>query len=222
MGEQAVRLVSEVKLSNLKLKIHQIEENLYIPLLKEPSPSVINEFTKSLSIFDITTHDFPRQTNRHFSHADFLVDKIPEKLLNKIPRSIDFIGDIAIIEIPALLVDYNEFIGEAILAANKSIRTVLAKSGKIEGVYRLRAFEFIAGIKKTDTVHREYGCIYHVDVAETYFSPRLSNEHNRVALLVEEKETVIDLFAGVGPFSIPIAKKQRKTLIYSIDINPKA
>ena len=101
-------------------------------------------------------------------------------------------------------------------------RTVLAKSGAIEGVYRLRDFEVIAGVKNTVTVYTEYGCVYHVDVAKAYFSPRLSTEHNRVASNVKKGETVVDLFAGVGPFAIPIAKKIKNVQVYAIDVNPDA
>jgi len=86
----------------------------------------------------------------------------------------------------------------------------------------VREFETIAGVDKTKTVHREHGCVFHVDLARAYFSPRLSHEHNRVASFVEEGETVLDLFSGVGPFSILIAKKRRKVHVYAVDKNPEA
>jgi tRNA (guanine37-N1)-methyltransferase len=102
------------------------------------------------------------------------------------------------------------------------VRTVLAKVGAVAGTYRLRELELIAGEQKTVTVHKEHGCQYQVDVATAYFSPRLSHEHNRVASLVQKSETVVDLFAGVGPFSVLIARKNPEVRIYAIDINPKA
>jgi tRNA (guanine37-N1)-methyltransferase len=86
----------------------------------------------------------------------------------------------------------------------------------------LRDFEVIAGVEKTATAHREYGCVYHVDVAKAYFSPRLSNEHDRVSSQVKEGEIVVDMFAGVGPFSILIAKKRENVKVYAIDVNPDA
>lgn len=108
------------------------------------------------------------------------------------------------------------------MEVHKQTSTVLAKSGAVEGIYRLRDFEVIAGVKKTVTVHRENGCSYYVDIAKAYFSPRLSNEHNRVASQVEEGETVIDLFAGVGSFSILTAKIHEGVRIYAVDVNPDA
>jgi tRNA (guanine37-N1)-methyltransferase len=92
----------------------------------------------------------------------------------------------------------------------------------VDGEYRIREFEPIAGVAKTSTVHREYGCVFHVDLAKAYFSPRLSYEHNRVASIVREDETVLDMFTGVGPFAVHIAKKRQKVHVYAVDKNPEA
>jgi tRNA (guanine37-N1)-methyltransferase len=222
LGEQAIRLVRELDLFNSKLKVQQVNDCLCIPLTAEPSPVDVSKFEKKLPNYEISVHAFAEQEKRHFTHFDFLADKLPANLLDLVPRAIDFVGDIAIVEIPSELSTYKNLIGEAILKAHKQTCTVLAKSGAVEGVYRLRDFEVIAGAKKTVTVYREYGCVYHVDVAKAYFSPRLSTEHNRVASTVKEGETVVDLFAGVGPFAIPVAKKHKNVRVYAIDVNPDA
>jgi len=113
-------------------------------------------------------------------------------------------------------------IGEAILKTHKRVHTVLAKSSAVGGLYRLRKFEVIAGEDKRETIHSEHGCTYHVDLSKAYFSPRLSYEHDRVASQVRENETVVDMFSGVGPFSILIAKRHRNVRVYAIDVNPDA
>ena len=59
-------------------------------------------------------------------------------------------------------------------------------------------------------------------MAKAYFSPRLSHEHQRVAVLVQSGEDVVDLFAGVGPFSVLIAKRNPDVRVYAVDINPEA
>jgi tRNA (guanine37-N1)-methyltransferase len=59
-------------------------------------------------------------------------------------------------------------------------------------------------------------------MAKAYFSPRLSHEHQRVAELVGKGESVVDLFAGVGPFAVPIAKSCKTAQVYAIDINAEA
>ncbi len=222
LGEQAIRLVRELQLLNQKLKVHQVGDYLCIPLTAAPSPAVINRLEKKVPNFEISVHAFTEQEKRHFTHLDSLADKLSPNLLASVPRAIDFIGDIAIVEIPQQLVNYKKPIGEAILEAHKQTITVLAKSSAVEGVYRTRDFEVIAGAEKTATVYREYGCVYHVDVAKAYFSPRLSTEHNRVASQAKDGETVVDLFAGVGPFAIPIAKKHENVRVYAVDVNPDA
>ncbi len=222
LGEKAIMLARNFNLLNKDLKVHQIEDYLYIPLITEPHTPHIKEFESNLPKFEVTVHRFPKQVKRPIKLIDILEDTLPPHLLASLPHAIDFVGDVAIIEIPLGLQSYKKVIGEAILRTHKQVQTVLGKAGAIEGVYRLREFEVIAGLNKTETVHREYGCLYHVDLAKAYFSPRLSHEHNRVASQVKEDETIIDMFTGVGPFSILIAKRLRTVQVYAIDANPDA
>jgi len=222
LGERAIRLVGKLELFNRELKVQQVDNYICIPLIHEPLPTIFKKFEKNLPEYEISVHNFPERKKRHFTPPDLLADKLPPNLLASVPRAIDFVGDIAIVEIPPELGDHKKTIGEALLKAHKQTSTVLAKSGAVEGIYRLRDFEVIAGAEKTATVYREYGCVYHVDVAKAYFSPRLSSEHNRVASQVKDGETVVDLFAGVGPFAIPIAKKHENVRVYAVDVNPDA
>ena len=221
LGEQAIRLVREFNLFNSELSVQQLEDSLCIPLISVPSPFALKKL-ENLPEYEILTHSFVERKKRHFTHLDLLANNLPPDLLTLVPRAIDFIGAIAIVEIPSELTDHKKLIGEALLEAHKQTSTVLAKSGAVGGVYRIRNFEVIAGPNKTATVHREYGCMYHVDVAKAYFSPRLSSEHNRIASQVKAGETVVDLFAGVGPFAIPIAKNQKDVRVYAVDVNPDA
>ncbi len=80
----------------------------------------------------------------------------------------------------------------------------------------------LAGENKTTATHKESGCTFQVDVGKCYFSPRLSHERARIAKLVQSGETVVNMFAGVGCFSIIIAKTVPQVKVYSIDINPAA
>jgi len=149
-------------------------------------------------------------------------DKLPPHLLASLPRAIEFVGEIAIVEIPPELDAYKKTIGETVLELHKNVKTVLAKAGAVSGAHRVREFHVIAGEPKTETVHKEHGCRYYVDLASAYFSARLSYEHKRVSSHVENNETIIDMFAGVGPFSILIAKTHERVKIYAVDVNPYA
>jgi len=146
-------------------------------------------------------------------------DILKEKGIDLESISIDFIGDIAIVRLN------NESIAkevaDAIMKTNKHIKTVCIDRGVKED-YRIRDVEIIAGEKRTETMHIEYGLKIKLDVAKVYFSPRLSMERMRVAKQVKENEIVIDMFAGVAPFSLLIAKVAKPKKIYAIDINPVA
>jgi len=134
----------------------------------------------------------------------------------------DIVGDIAITKMPPATLLNAAVVAEAIMERHKNVKTVLLQKGGVTGDYRLRKLKHIAGEKRTSTVHKESGCTFKVDVDECYFSPRLSGERLRVAKLVKSGETVVNMFAGIGCFSILIAKSQPTVRVYSIDINPAA
>lgn len=222
LGQNAIRLVSELGLFNRELQIQQTENSLQIPLLAQPSVEAREILKKKLGTFTVSVFDFAERKKQHMLAVDLLKGKLPDELLSLVPNAIDFVGDIAIVEVPEELTGYKTLIGHAIQKAHKQTNTVLAKAGAVKGVYRIRELELLAGTNKTSTVYIEYGNKFHVDVAKAYFSPRLSNEHNRVASQVTPNETVVDLFAGVGPFAIPLAKNHKTIQVYAIDINPDA
>ena len=148
------------------------------------------------------------------SYRDFFPD-----IRNELPRAFDVIGDLCIIKIPGEILEIKSDIGEAILKANKHIKVVLLDRG-VRGDLRVRDLEFIAGDERTSTEHREFGSRYRLDLAHVYFSPRLSGERERIASLVSPDERVLDMFCGVGPFTIPAAKRAKA--VSAVDLNAKA
>jgi tRNA (guanine37-N1)-methyltransferase len=72
----------------------------------------------------------------------------------------------------------------------------------------------------TRTRLTEYGHRFDVDLAQAYFSPRLSTERQRVLGQLTGSERVLDMFAGVGPFAITLAARARTVL--ACDLNPAA
>jgi tRNA (guanine37-N1)-methyltransferase len=138
--------------------------------------------------------------------------------LEKVYSSFDMIGDIAIIKIPDSLLTKKNIIGEVILQSIKNLKTVFLQRSSVSGEYRLRGLEVIAGYEKYVTYYREYGCKFLVNVATSYFSPRLSTERLRISNLVSPGEIVVNMFAGVGTFSVIMAKKHQ-IKVYNIDSN---
>jgi len=133
----------------------------------------------------------------------------------------DQIGNIIIVRIPDLLLPKKKLIGETLLEQVKSVRSVFHQSSSVEGEFRTRDLEILAGDDKTETEYKESGCRFVVDVRKAFFSPRLSSERIRIAELVNDGEVIVNMFGGIGMFSI-IAAKKKKCTVYNIDINPDA
>lgn len=150
-----------------------------------------------------------------------LTSTLPPEALDKVCSSFDLVGDIAIIKTPPDPADA-EAIAKQLMAVHKGVKTVLSQTSPVQGDHRVRELKLLAGEDKTTTRYKEAGCVFAVDVEKCYFSPRLKHERMRIASLVSPNETVVNMFAGVGCFSIIIAKKVPQTKVYSIDINPTA
>ncbi len=221
-GDKALFLTKKLGISNRELEIYRNANYISVPLIHQLYENEIATIKANIPDFELTTSVFIKKKRRRRTIEQILQKQLPLHLVSILPRALDIIGDIAIAEIPSELNNHKSLIGEAILSEHKNVRTVLAKVGVVTGTYRLREFEIIAGENKTLTTHKEYGCYYQVDVTKVYFSPRLSHEHKRVASLVRKGETVIDLFAGIGPFSVLIAKNNADAKVYAVDINPEA
>jgi tRNA (guanine37-N1)-methyltransferase len=222
-GEKTRMLTSKFSAMDKTIRIQKKEnEQLCIPLKRKLNKKELTALKKIAPEFKLTTCEFSEQKKQEKTLPEILAENLPPHLVANLPKALDVIGDIAIVEIPPELEIYKETIGNALLKIHHNVKTVLAKAGAITGTYRLRNFEFIAGEKRTNTIYKENGCLFQIDMAKAYFSPRLSHEHQRVATLVKEGETVIDLFAGVGPFAVLIAKTHKSTKVYAIDINPEA
>ncbi len=150
-----------------------------------------------------------------------LEDVLSEKESEELFSAFDQVGDIIIVRIPDSLLSKKKIIGKTLLEQVKTVKSVFYQASSVEGDFRTRDLEILAGENKTETEYKEFGCRFIVDVEKAFFSPRLSTERDRIADLVQEGETVINMFGGVGMFSI-IAAKRKKCTVYNIDINPIA
>ena len=146
---------------------------------------------------------------------------LSEKEIEDLYGAFDQVGDIIILRIPDSLVPKKKTIGKVLLERVKTAKSVFYQSSPVSGNFRTRKLELLAGEDKTETEYKEHGCRFKVDVEKAFFSPRLSTERDRIANLIKDGETVINMFGGVGMFSI-IAAKKKKCVVYNIDINPSA
>jgi tRNA (guanine37-N1)-methyltransferase len=190
------------------LQIRSDAKNVYLPV------------TQRIDLgYPIEKMDF-KEMELQVSDYRLLVD-VPEELRPLLPSSFDTVGSIAIVKMEDEVAPYAAKIGKAIMATQISIKTVCMDSGVIDQ-FRTRNVKVVAGEKTTETVHKEYGLTFKVDVARAFFTPRLATERQAVAKQIKPGEVVIDMFAGIGPFSIMIAKTGSPRVVYAIDMNPDA
>jgi len=156
------------------------------------------------------------------SLSDALEGVLSAEELSLLMRSFDIIGDIAIIEIPDALATRSTEIGQALMTVHRNVKAVFRKGSAMEGEYRVRRLERIAGEDRTTTLYRESGTVMELDLAKVYFSVRLATERERIADLVRPGEKVLVLFAGVGPFALVIAKRKPDSSITALELNPDA
>jgi tRNA (guanine37-N1)-methyltransferase len=142
--------------------------------------------------------------------------EMPADLLGYQP-SYERLGDVVLIDEPDS--ERARAVAEAVMNSDLPVKTVLNRASKVKGSHRVREWEVLAGTE-TETVHREYGYEYRLDIAEVYFSPRLATERHRVATQVSSGERAFDMFAGVGPFAIPFA--DRGADVVAVDLNDRA
>lgn len=135
------------------------------------------------------------------------------------------IGHIIHLNLKEELLPYKQLIGEVLCDKNEPyIKLVVNKVNAIENEFRFFPMEILAGrdgCTDTNVEIKAFGCVFKFDFAKVYWNPRLNTEHERIVSQLEKGYDVLyDVFAGVGPFAVPVAKKKCKVL--ANDLNPQS
>ena len=207
LNDTRIKLMEE-GLMNMEYRIKTDAEYGYIP---------INDNVNDYEIVDIELEPM-KKVPHNFS--ELLEGELTPKEIEDLRTSFDTIGDIVILEIPDNLQDKKFIIGDAALKFTKR-KSIYMKKSAIKGTTRVRDLEFLAGIDDSVTIHKEHGSRLKLDVREVYFSPRLATERKRVMESVKNGEKILDMFCGIGPFPIVIAKN-KDVEITAVDINESA
>ena len=153
----------------------------------------------------------------------YLKGKLSEKELQLVPSSFDIVGDILIFsDFPKDLVKKERLIGKNILKNYPYIKTILKKTKKYSGKFRVPKLKVIAGENRKETVCKENNVFIKLDVEKVYFSVRMSSERKRISELVKPNESVLVMFSGSGIYPLVIAKNSKCKEVYGIEINPIA
>ncbi|KAI8983063.1 Met-10+ like-protein-domain-containing protein [Pilobolus umbonatus] len=197
----------ETKLVLLSTDIHSLDQ------LPKDHLSIIETDGLGL-VHHVITLDYDYWTAEQIFHS-----VMPENATD-IPSSFTQIGHIAHMNLREEYHPWKKLIGEVILDKNKNITTVVNKISSIDTTYRFFKMEVLAGDDNMIAEVKESGCKFKFDFSKVYWNSRLSTEHDRLIQLFKPNQYVCDVFAGVGPFAIPAAKKG--TTVYANDLNPSS
>lgn len=207
LNDTRIKLM-ENDLMNMEYRIKADTKFGYIP---------INEDVNDYEIVDMELE--PMKKVPH-NFAELLEEELTPDEIENLRTSFDTIGDVVILEIPENLQDKKQIIGDAALKFTKR-RSIYMKKSAVKGTTRVRDLEFLSGVDDSVTIHKEHSARLKLDVREVYFSPRLATERKRVMQSVENGEKILDMFCGIGPFPIVIARNKNVD-ITAVDINESA
>ena len=134
------------------------------------------------------------------------------------PRHWERLGDVVVIRLSdaarAHGADLGQIFGEALGAL-----TVVEDVSGIHGALRTPEVRHLWG-DGTETVHVEGGLRYKLDVARVMFSPGNLAERLGLPERIPGESVGVDLFAGIGYFTLPIAVRARPNRVYACELNP--
>jgi len=146
---------------------------------------------------------------------------LPSGVVSRLPDKWEKIGTVVTIKLPDELKQHQEIIGKA-YAEVLGCTTMLNDVGGISGVYREPVVEVISGSSITETIHTENGIRFKADPQRIMFSSGNMAERRRMATVSNSCETVVDLFAGIGYFTLPMAVYSKPKMVFACEINPIA
>lgn len=153
----------------------------------------------------------------NWSHDEILKSVLPEKLSLS---SYSAVGSIVHVNLKPELLDYKDVIGQILKDKIKGCKSVVNKIDNINNVYRNFEYEVICGSSDLKTTIKENKCLFDLDFSEVYWNPRLCTEHERILQKLHPGDVLYDVFAGIGPFSVPAAKMG--CTVIANDLNPNS
>jgi len=161
--------------------------------------------------------------NFKYKLKEHLKNVLNEEELSLLPRGFQTLGKVILIKLNPILFKKESLIAKAYLELLPNIRSVYVNRSKIVGIFRTpEKVDLIGGKDSPIVVHKEHNVIYKFDITKIMFSKGNINERRYLATLVKSGEVIVDMFAGIGYFSLPIAKHTSIKKIYSIELNPES
>ena len=212
-ASEAIRELEKADILDKSRKITNIIDSVYIPITSDKLPHL--SFETAISKRKL------KRRNEHKTLKEEAATFLENEELEKLKTSFDIVGDLAIMEIDEELRAKEKKIAEALLRTNRIIKGVFRKGSAHSGRFRTQRMEHLAGVQRTETLHKENGVRLKLDIEKVYFSARQSTERKRVAGKVRDGEIILVLFSGCAPFPCVISKNSDSGAIFGVEINPE-
>lgn len=157
-------------------------------------------------------------TYENFKSEEILKAVLPEG--QDVTSGFSRVGHIAHLNLRDHQLPFKHLIGQVMIDKNPGITSAVNKISNIDNTYRNFQMEVLSGEENMLTKVRENNYTYEFDFSKVYWNPRLSTEHSRITELLSPGDVLFDVFAGVGPFVIPAAKKN--CTVFANDLNPES
>jgi tRNA wybutosine-synthesizing protein 2 len=135
-----------------------------------------------------------------------------------LPSSYQMVGTVLLLKLHKINAGEKRRVAKAILSLLPYVKTV-CEIEKIESELRVPRVRKLAG-NGTVTMHKEHGILYRLDASKIMFSKGNLFERRRLLDKVKKNEVIVDMFAGIGYFSLAVA--ERAARVYAIEKNPVA
>lgn len=160
-------------------------------------------------------------TYKNWSAPQVLRAILPSSICDTdIISGFEIIGHIAHLNLKDCHKKYKNIIGQVILDKNPALKTVVNKVNSINAQFRYFDMEVLAGENNLLTTAMEHKVKFQMDFSKVYWNSRLSNEHKRVVDSIPSGSVVMDMFCGIGPFALPLARKH--CYVHANDLNPES
>ncbi len=215
-AEDARRRLTSAEVIDRRREIADEGAYAVIPVKERPSEGLLAGID-----VDLVVREFSDRPEREDPVDEVRrVARIPDSLKDELPSKWELLGDVLVLRLPPSLIGLERAAAEA-YADVLGAKSVLQDVGGIGGELRTPRVRRILG-DDTVTVHRENGVLFKLDVEKVMFSSGNIDERVRVSKLDCDGEVIVDMFAGIGYFSLPVAVHRDPKRVISCELNPVA
>lgn len=142
------------------------------------------------------------------------------KELARLPHKWELFGEVLVLKLPqSLKVQWSKI--ASTYAEVLGAKAILRRYDKVRGTYRKPGVELLIGTD-TETTHLENKVRFRFDPLRVMFSSGNIDERMRISTMARPNDTVVDMFAGIGYFCLPIAVHSRPSKVVACELNSVA